>query len=626
MSNKREKKHGHSGGHEGAETVSEHHEEHHEEHHLVEAPRGTSRTRFLFNLILVVFLLLIFSITGPMMSSLSGSGADSGQTYFAWTTPDGERVTFDTTEFITEKRRFARLGRVLAYLQFPGADPGDEIELARFLIMEKLAERAGIWVADNEVADTILTLFVTQENYINYINNSRDLTPVAYESILRRGLIVRRFILLQGETAGEVLADDVIEQWKENSKEYNFDFVETLAEDFAEEARATLPDDAALEAYFDALPAFQKSRFNTEPRVSGEIAWFDPALGRDHGALLARYPADEGSDPEEVANQYYNSFSSVRFTRPAPETEGLSEDERLAAMEGYEPFFSFDEVADQARAEAPVYYAMTDWLTDLRQRTTAGEAADLETEAIVYGFDFTRFDPRTRTEMMDGEEAWTGRYLMGTLAGGAPGELSTRVVVEEDAIVVSRMLERLDPTLPPFADIRDEVADKWVEEEQPKLAVANLESIRDSLGERPEEGVFEPTATGEEFAAAAVAAGYEVQKRGWNRQYPAADGEDRPTQAEFYIRSRASLFTLEDADVPAAEASRDGKAAYLLRSMGSRLPDAADMTPLEAAATQAQLESAAANEFYSGTLRNNDWLISTYNVSLQSLERETSGS
>ena len=622
MSNQREKKHAHKGEHEGAEIGSEHHDE----HHLVEAPRGTSRTRFLFNLILVVFLLLIFSITGPMMSSLSGGNQSSGETYLAWTMPGGDRVTLDANEFITEKRRFARLGPILGYLQFPGVDTGDEIELARFLIVEKLAERAGIWVADDEVSETILTLFVTQENYINFINNSRDLTPVAYEGVLRRGLIVRRYILLQGETAGEILADDVIEQWKENSQEYNFDFVEVLAEDFADAARTALPDDAALEAYFDALPAFQKGRFNTEARLSGEIAWFDPTLERDYSALLARYPAPEDSVPEEVANQYFNSFSSVRFTRPAPDVEGLSDEEREAAMADFEPFYSFDEVAEQARAEAPIYYAMTDWLADLRERTANGETADLETEAIVYGLDFVSFEPRTRAEFSGGEEAWSGRYLMGTLAGGTPGEVSTRVVVEENAIVVPRLLERLDPTLPPFADVRDKVADKWVEEEQPKLAVAKLESLRDLFGERPETGVFEPTATAEAFAAAVEAAGFEVQQRGWKRQYPAADDEDRPTQAEFYIRSRASLFTLEDGDVAEAEASRDGKAAYLLRSMGSRYPDPADMTPLEAAATQAQLESAAATEFYTGTLRNNDWLISTYNIQLRSLQEEESGS
>jgi integrase len=613
MSNQRDPKHA-----QGAQEPAA--GEHHEEHHLVEAPKGTSRTRFLLNLVLVVFLLLIFTVTGPMMSSLTG-GNSTGETFMAWTMPDGERVQLDSVEFYTEKRRFGRLEPILPYLQFPQAEAGDDIETARFLILEKLAERAGVYVADDEISETILTLFGSSAAYLNYINNSRDLTPVAYESILRRGLIVRRYILLNGQTSREVLASDVVERWKENSKLFDFEYVEVLCEDYEDAARAALPDDAALEAYFEAMPPFQKARFNTEPRLSAELAWIDPAAEGDLGALLERYPAAEGEDPEEVAKQYFNSFSSVRFRRPEPDTEGLSEDEAAKLLEEFDRYYAYEDVADRARREAPVYHALAAWLEDLSARKAAGEAADLETEAIAFGLSFERFEPRTRTELVEGEEPWSGNYLLGAVVGLQPGDLGGRVVIEQDALVVPRLLEKLDPTLPPFAEIREQVADRWVEEERPKLAAAALEALRDGLGERPEEGEFTPVVSSEEFRAAAEAGGFEVQNRGWKRQFP-RPGDETPTEAEFYLRSRSSLFSMEEGSVPEAEASRDGKAAYLVRTMGSQDPDESELTPQEWSSAQGQLESAAMTAYYADQIRNDDWLRTTFNLFLRSDESD----
>jgi hypothetical protein len=621
MSNQSDPKHAH-GANEPAEG------EHHDEHHLVEAPKGTSRTRFLLNLVLVVFLLLIFTVTGPMMASLTG-GNQGGETFLSWTMPGGERVQLDSLEFYTEKRRFGRLEPILPYLQFPQAEAGEDIETARFLVLEKLAERAGVYVSDEEVSETILLLFGSAAGYQNYINNSRDLTPVAYESILRRGLIVRRFILLSGQAGREVLASDVVDRWKESSKLYDFEYVEALCEDFEDEARAALPDDAALEAYFDAMPPFQKARFNTEPRISAEVAWFDPAAEADFGALLERYPVPEGEDgeeaAEEAAKQYFNSFSSVRFRRPEPDTEGLSDDEKAKLLEEFDQYYAYEEVADRVRREAPIYRALAAWLEDLTARAAAGEAADLETEAIALGLSFDRFEPRTRTAFVEGEEPWSGNYLLGAVVGLQPGVLGKRVVVEQDALVVPRVLEKLDPTLPPFAEIRDQIADRWVEEERPKVAAAALEALRDGFGERPAEDSGEeylPVVSSEDFRAAAEAAGYEVLNRGWKRQFPrAADGE-RPTEAEFYLRSRSSLFSMDEGVVPEAEASRDGKAAYLVRTLGSRDPDVAELTPQEYSTARNQLQSAAMTSYYTDEIRSDDWLRRTFNLYLRS---ETEG-
>ncbi len=622
MSKNREKKHAahlaerKAHAQQTLESTAEQHEA-----HLVEAPKGTSRARFLFNLLLVIFLLLIFSITGPMMSSLTGGGAATGEVAMRWTTPDGERREVETGDFYDQKRRIRTLEPFFQFLLLGQVDPGDDIQVARFLILESLARRSGIHVADEEVAETILAFFETAENYNSFVASRRELTQKAFEEILRRGLIVRRFLQMSGLPAGEVLAEDVIERWKSGAQEYNFEFVEVVSEDYEDAARAELPGAEELEDWFNALPAFQKQEFNTERSFAADIAWFDPEAEGDYAQLLERFPRPEEEDAEVMAENYYNRNSHVRFARPIP----ANEDEAQKLEESGDKFFTFEEVKEQVQREAPIYYSMMDWISDLRLRQSQGENPDLETEAISLGLNFVRLEPRTLTALREGEEPWSGNYLAGSLMRVQEGEFSRRVEVEEGALVVGKVIEILPPSLPPFPEIQDRVADKWVKERRPAIAAERLEAVRDAFGERPEEegAAFETSATSEEFAAAATAAGFEVQERGWSTQYPRlGEVQEQPTQFEFYLRSKASLYSADDGHVAAAEATRDGNAAYLVRCAGEREADVSTMRPVEVDSNLSQLRQAAAQKFFTSTYADDNWLRSTFNLYLRSLDEE----
>ncbi|MFT7485306.1 MAG: hypothetical protein ACI9F9_001154, partial [Candidatus Paceibacteria bacterium] len=290
-----------------------------------------------------------------------------------------------------------------------------------------------------------------------------------------------------------------------------------------------------------------------------------------------------------------------------------------AAFEaGDELYFSFEEVEEQVRREAPIYYSMMDWLSHMQARMLGEEVVDLETEAISMGLNFLLVDPRSRANWINGDEPWAGRYFFGSISGSVEGQFNAKVAVEESSLVVAQIIEIRPPALPPFAEIRDEVADKWVTEQRPILAAAKLEELRGTFGERPEEGLFEPTSTSEEFVTAAEAAGFTVQERGWDRQFPRAG--QRPTSAEFYIRSKSILFTQPEGSIPVAEATRDGKAAYLMRCIGEREGDPSTMTPQEAANARQGLQSAAMTEYFTGSITNDDWLRTKFNLFLASEE------
>ncbi len=596
----------------------------HAEHHLVEAPKGTSRWRFLFNLFLVVFLLLIFSVTGPMMSTLSGDGQSAGATYLSWTTPDGEKITMDRAEFYTEKRAFARLENLMPYLLLGQVDPSEDYQLARFLILEGLAERSGIYVANSEVADTILEAFGSVEVYQNYLRSQRELSASAYEEVLRRGLVVRRYLLITSSTASEVLPDAVIDRWKLGAEEFNFEYVEALAESELENARSVIIPDDELEDWFTALPAFQQRPFMSDRSLAADVAYYDPTIvAVDFSGLFERFPRPEDEDAEELANRYYNSFSHVRFAKPAPDPEDDAAMKALEENPDEARFFTFEEVADQARREAPVYYSMIDWLADIKRRQTEGEVIDLQTEAIALGLQFQRVPPRSRNAWLEGEEPWAGRYSFGSI-DTIEGSYSSRVAVEEDGLVVTQVIEVREPELPVFPEIRDEVATKWAEERAPQLATEKLELIRDAFGERPEEGEFEVSATAEEFKAAVEAAGLAVEERGYDRQFPKSKGpDDKPTQAEFFIRAKSILFSLDEGVVIAAEATRDGQAAYLVRVAGKREGDVTSMTPQEAADITNQMRTTANSTYFASTFGDSNWVMENFNVYLASLEDDT---
>lgn len=628
MSKNREKKHAEhlakrkAHAHEVVESTAEHHEQ-----HLVEAPKGTSRARFLFNFLLVVFLLLIFSITGPMMQSLSGGGGPSGETAMSWTTPDGERRSIEISDWYTEKQRLASLEDFGNFLLLGPLERGDEIQLARFLILEGLAQRAGIHVADQEVADTILEFFQTKENYDNYLLRSRGRKAKPFEQMLRRGLVVRRYIQMAAVPAGEVLTEDVLERWKQGAKEHDFEYVEVLAEEFEEAARAALPADAELEDWFNGLSEFQKREFNTERSFALDVAWLDPSLPSQRTALFERFPRPEEEDAEQLATVYFNSNSFTRFVRPEPappeDDEGAEDGAQDDEPEPQDKYYSYEEVADQARREAPIYRSMMDWLSDLRKRQAEGEALDLETEAIALGLEFQRVEPRSMTVLRESEEPWGGPFFAGSVNGVPEGEMTRRVGVTEGAFAVARVVEILPPALPPFAEIRDGVADKWVRENRPRLAAEALEAIRDAFGERPEDGEFETAATSEEFRAAVEAAGFEVQQRGWASQFPrAGDPEQRTTQIENYLRSRMTLFSMEPGAVAEAEATRDGNVAYLVRYVGEREADQTTMRPIEAAQALSQAKQTSQMDYFSETLGSEDWLRSEFNLYLRSEELE----
>ncbi len=608
MSKNREQKHAHQLAEKHAQEQQRQAEQaaHHEEH-FVEAPKGTSRARFLFNFLLVVFLLVIFSISGPFMSALSGGGGGADDVFCSWTLPNGERQSLTTIEFFQEKRNFASLEVMFPYLGMQGIDPGEDESTARFLISEQMAEWNGVSAASEDLAELILGAFGDQDTYRRYIASRRDLTPATFEKMLRRGRTVQRYTQLLASGAHLVSPTEIAETWSKQNQENA---------DFADAARAELPGPEGLQDWFDGLSPFEKSRFNSLPSWSADLVWFDVAAPADTTALFAKYPRPEDEDAEEMALNYYNSFSYVRFARPEP-AEGEEAPE--------EKFFSFDEVADAARLEAPVYYSMADWLSDMQSRMDAGEAVDLEAEGKALGLSAALVAPRSRDGWSEGEEPWAGQFLAQSTSGVPEGRLATRVTVEKGALVVARVLEKNDPSLPPFEEISEQVADRWVEQQQSEVALDRLRELRAGFEVQPAEGVEEASkeakADLEAFKAAVTAAGYTLVERGYRSRYPRpGDDSTETTAGDTFLQGSSLIYSLEDSDIAEPEASRDGLNSFLVRFGGKRNADLSKMDPSELQAMQGQLGRNAEIAFFQDSFDDPEWIKRNFSLYLKSWE------
>lgn len=609
-------------------------QEHDEER--IHVPKGQSRLRFFLILGLLLFVLVIFVVPSAFVQSfVSGGGGGDIPDYMVWESPDGTTNTLSGQDFMQQKRDFDLLeifGRdpqssIFSILGVGQVDTKDDEHVAQLLVMEDVARSAGIRITDEDLADVLLRLFGSEEVYLQAMASRRGLSAKSFEESLRRVLGIQR---LQGMlSAGVVEADpaEIEELWKASHQEYAFDYAVADTAAFEDDARAQLPDDAGLQAWFDALPAFEKNRYQTPQTYGAEIAWVDLGGDFDATALLERFPRPEEEVPAEIARAYYDTVFNVRFERDEP----LPEEE----AEGRDRFYvPYAEVEDVCLREAPIYRSMLELQADLSARAQApDETVDLKAEADALGLRYDNDgEARTFDAWRDIEAPYAGRNLAaGILGAGGAGEgtFVRRLTVEKGAMSIARVTEIRPPALPPFPDIRERVADAWVKKKRTELATAALEAVRDALGERPtEEGVaYLPTADADAFAAAAEAAGFTVAHRDFEERFAEKEPvEDEALQAaEDYLRSSSVIYGLDEGQVAAAGGTPGGERVYLVRAAGARDSDLAKMRPRDLQSLRSSLGSQAVRDFMARTFKSKDYLKREFNMRLYVWENPREG-
>jgi len=540
---------------------------------IFEVVRTKSRFQ-VFVLLLLLVILVIFSVTGSIYGAC-GQGRGPSGAYLSWQHPTRGTIEVSGSDYIRFKRILSEMG---------GQTPEDEL-VASMLVLDELAREAGVEITDAELAERIRTFAQQLGGKQQYTERARGFTGGVhgFENALRLQLRVDRYQTLIAHIADSPEPARIEELWNEQHVERAYEYAQLALADFAEAARAELPADAELEAWLADLSEADRARFRSPERTRAELVGIQLGGPIAADALLAAYPAPEGSDAEARAKEYYESVFWMRFTRPEPlSSENSSQDDFKRNF-----YFTQEEVADSVRAEAPVWHALNAWLADVQKRQDAGETIDLAAEAARLGLAREPGESARTFEEWNELVDWSGPALSSSLRGAVVGKVAPNLVVSERSFTVSRLLERISPNMPLFADIRDQVAESWIEKRRAPLALARLSAVRAALlsaqqpASAPAEGSAPATtATAEDFAAALAEAGLELHRRDWlDRGAPLSADPNASLPAHVFLRQRSDLAELPEGSVPEPATDAAGTHAYLVRVAGSRAIDLSAMTP-----------------------------------------------
>lgn len=595
-------------------------------------PKGVSRGTFLFLIALIIFLMVIWLVPGAMFGIAGGS---QNPVVARFQLPGGEQVEWKAVDLLVAQRSVQDALEVDGFLGYQlGIDTRqkERRDVTRVLVLDRIAQSAGVEVTDADLAAHLTQLLEMQRAtpaQFKEAIRAQGFDQVTVEEAIRRLLRVSRFQQLVGFAGALPDPAKIEEQWHRDNEEFAFDYVSLEVASLKEEARQSLPDDAGLQAWFEKLTEGETAEFKTAELRRAELVLFRDPETTPAAELLAAYPElpPEGAQPtpaDELALQYYNRVYTQRFAkRPDPE----------AAPDVPPGFLTFDEVKVQAVAEAPVFYALQRWIEDLNARKTNGEAIDLAAEAARLGLEHQPF-PEALSKADYAADADLGSEVASAVFGTSPdGSMYPLPVAITQGLAALRVTERTEPVLPPFAAIRERVADKWLGPKSEELALARFKTLREGLEsfepapEETDEAAPRPPqkthyrATGESFRSAAQAAGLEVKTRDFlNRASRDALPADEERRTLFQQANAFGLYALQADEVAEAGMARDKKRVYLVRLAGRRAVPLENMSPTQYQTYKRNLRSQAVAEI--GQALDLDFLRQNYGLWLREDELE----
>ncbi len=592
---------------------------------VIRIPRGMSKWQFVVMISLVIILLITFLVPNAIMG-ITGRGDDERNPVIArWNRPGHGPVEYRYSDIQIHQRLYADALNNDPFLSFGlGIESQrnlDTADIARLMMLDQLAQDAGLEVTDAELAKH-LTEFLqfgrrTPEDFRAQVR-MQGLAQGYIEEAIRRVLRAGRYLQVLASAAAIPDPAVIEELFHEENEEFAFEYVALPLDSVKEAARAELPDDTALETWFQALPEEERAQFRTEEERRADFVLFRGVESTPAAELVAAFPEQlaegvEPQTPEQLADQYYRRVFHKRFVKPAEEEQSPEGEEAAADEEADEPprpsFRSFDEVKEQCLAEAPIYFALQRWLDDLKTRKTAGETIDLAAEAARYGLEHRApTEASTRDELAALPEIGDRELADAVFEAAPDGSFHYVVVPLESGLAIARTLERLEPVLPPFSDIRDRIAEKWVEPRAEELALERLKAIREGFEafeppededeqELPPDETVHRRATAEVFRAAAETAGLELGTRDYlNRSGPRDADPDRDLPAHKHLAAQYELYQLETDEVAEPQVAQDEHAAYLVRVSGKREVPLERMTPVQYKRLEQSARSRAAGD------------------------------
>ena len=617
----------------GTPSIDPEKQAHEHDDDVIVVPKGSSRTRFLMTAILALMVLTTFTVSREVVDVLTGSGK-AKNAYMKWTRPDGTIETMKQMDFLLVRQNLSRVEQILSGGR--NSKEKTDAQVARQIILDALAQDAGIDVPDSELRD-ILKGFGTADVYRQTLSHFRTTTS-EFEDALRSMLRVARYEQLLGAAAAIPDPKEVLDRWKTSHKEYQLDAIELSTAGFADEAAAACPKGDELKAWFEALPDPEKATYRQqlEAKTAAEFAWFSLDTVSKTERLLQKYPRPSTENADEVAKTWYESNKDLLYRKPEVAAG------KAKTPEDYQPF---DTVQDSARTAGIAYQSLLDWVNDMRAREQKGETVEFPTEAMAIGLAYRREEvAHTRAEWKTAAMAWSGQaVLAATFSPTAQVGKVLDAVVDAKGIFIGRVLEKQDSRMPAFEEFQDKVRDGWIAKKKGELALAKLEALRAKFPAAPEGAdataqqagpkdpanlpVVEPDA--QKFKAAAQELGLDVKTEEWF-DAGASFKNGMPTPFILYQRQAAQSLGETIGGIAKPSLAADKSSAWMVRIAASREPDVSKLTPQDYQTAQQITAFQSRSELFEKTFGSDDYLKQRYGLELEAWRRKdaekTSGS
>ena len=566
----------------------------------IHVPVGRNRFQFIFLIGLLIFLLIIFIVPGAVQNSL-GKGDNSNLPMVSYETEVGI-TTWSLLDFQMEIRAEA------AALSLRGLriTPSDE-EIATILLTDALAVEAGVVVPDAQVKEYLVQFAEGVggiDRYKAIMASQFSGGAPTFERIFRRGIRISNYLGMLSRVAIAPSTDRLEEEWNAAHELVAFNYISARADAFKDAALAESPDDATLEKWLSKRPTYEQNTYKSLEKWTIGSAFYR-VTDEAPAALFAAYPLPEGWDAEAKALEYYQTYSYIAFKRDEEVTDENGEISRYLPQE---------EVDVDCRRRSSILESMKAWRANAAGRMAAGEEVDLAMEAQELGLGWHESDEAMDRGQILADGEFGGGILSSQLLSIEPGQLIGTAIVGKETMQIAKVLSRMEPSMPEFSTIRDDVAKVWAAERSGGMAVEALEAL-----------TGEETLSEEDFLALAASdERFTVGMRDWlDTSGSYLDDPNKDEDANLFIGLQTyslGLNALEEGALAPATLSPTKDVAYLIRCMGKRPIDFSTVNPgqLQALATSAETK-ALANFLKAFTSTENvlpTYLVERYKLSL----------
>ena len=252
-------------------------------------------------------------------------------------------------------------------------------------------------------------------------------------------------------------------------------------------------------------------------------------------------------------------------------------------------FQQLEDVRETVNAEAAIYNALGEFLKDVRTREADVDAPEVDwvAEATALGLTVEQPTGSLSTEQITDNEIWGGQALAARLSFSPKNSMIPNVQAHKGALVIARLLDRVDPAPQDMFLIKDEVVDAWAKEEARRLAVQRFNVLRDMCAQRPvddngtlvTEAEWSPVVESEILRSEADNFSLTVTDRAWRGRRPIT-GDDA-TDLDTILAEQPAMFDLEPGMLPQPGINRAGTHAYLIHLIETREAPLDQMLPVE---------------------------------------------